>query len=123
MQPGIVPNNTQTLSGVGATNPIPFLPPSSPTSCGAVAGTRIVQPGILVTLSGGASLTYSIEVTGDDMDAKGYSPATGNWAPVVGMVGLNASIATTLGAAVTAIRLHVTSWVSGTATFQFVQLT
>jgi hypothetical protein len=78
----------------------------------------------LVFVSSGAVLTYNIEVTGDDVLAPGYSPATGNWQPIgAAFTGLSVSAVDTLGATVTAVRLHVTAWTSGTATLQFPQLT
>ena len=121
MQPG-VSSNTQSLSATGTTNPVRVYPPSYIGPSGApVYGVRAVTPGILINVSAGAALTYSIEVTGDDLDAPTYVASSGNWVPFTGLVGLSASAAATLGAAVTAIRLHVTAYTSGTATFQFVQ--
>lgn len=81
-----------------------------------------LQPGIIVTLSSGASLTYNVEVTGDDVQLPNYVEANGLWVPFTGMSGLTASAVATLGAAVRAMRLNLTGYVSGTATFQVVQL-
>ena len=79
-------------------------------------------PTLLCYVSSGASLTYSIEVTGDDMQAAGYSPSTGNWVGFTGMTGLTASAVGTLGGVVTAVRAHVTAYSSGSLTFQFPQI-
>jgi len=103
---------TQSLSATGTTVPIPVLP---------VWGNVGMLPGILVTLTSGASLTYSVEVTGDDVLASGYQASAGNWVGFSNMTGLTASNAGTLGAVVTAVRLHVTAYTSGTVTLQFVQ--
>lgn len=121
MQPGIW-TDTSSLTGIGATKPVQILRARNTGALGASFGNGLFQPGILVMLSPAASLTYSIEVTGDDLDVAGYDPSAGNWAPFSGMGNLTASASGTLGAAVTAIRLHVTSYLSGTATFQFIQL-
>jgi hypothetical protein len=102
------------LSAAGASAPFIFQP---------VAYPGALQAGILVILSSGASLTYSIEVSGDDYNAPGYNPATGNWVGFTNMVGLTASAVATLGAVVMSIRLHVTAYTSGSATLQFVQQT
>ena len=111
--------NTQSLSATGTTTPVPVI--SVTNTKGAAA--PYLQPAILVELSSGASLTYSVEVTGDDVLASNYIPATGNWVPFTNMNGLTSSATATLGAAVTGVRLHVTAYTSGTATLQFVQQT
>jgi hypothetical protein len=108
---------TQSLSAVGTTTPTPVVSLVNKTE----ASPPWLQPAIIVNLTSGASLTYSVEVTGDDVLFPGYNPATGNWAPFTNMSGLTASATGTLGAAVTAVRLHVTAYSSGTATLQFVQ--
>jgi hypothetical protein len=102
------------LSAVGVSPPVPFQP---------IAFPGALQAGIFAALSSGASLTYSIEVTGDDINAPGYNPATGNWVGFTNMTGLTASAVATLGAVVMAVRAHVTAYTSGTLTFQFVQQT
>ena len=107
------------LSAVGATTPVRII---GEYDNGYPRAPRILQPGIIAIASTGATLTYNIEVTGDDLDAAGYSAATGNWAPLNGMSGLTATAVNTLGAAVTAIRARVTAYTSGTLTFQFIQL-
>lgn len=111
--------STQSLTAVGVTTPVPVIPLVNFKTSSA----PWLQPGIIVNVSSGASLTYSVEVTGDDVLQNGYNPATGNWAPFTNMSGQTISAAGTLGAAVTAVRLHVTAYTSGTATIQFVQMT
>ena len=121
MQPGFFnsPNGTQVLAAVGSTVPVRII---GEYDNGTPRAARILQPGIIAIVSSGATLTYNIEVTGDDLDATGYSAATGNWAPLNGMSGVTATAVNTLGAAVTAIRARVTAYTSGTLTFQFIQL-
>lgn len=104
--------SSQVLSASGPSNFVAIQP----------TGTRVEPVGLLAILSSGASLTYNFEVTGDDVQAPGYSAATGNWiAPQAGWSGLTASAVETLGGYVTAVRLNVTAYTSGTVTFQVVQ--
>ena len=109
-----IQSSSVSLTAVGVSAPIVF---------NALRFSGSLEPSFLVILSSGASLTYSVEVTGDDWSAPGYNPATGNWVAFTNMSALTASAVGTLGAVVTAARLHVTAYTSGTATFQFVQQT
>jgi hypothetical protein len=77
--------------------------------------------GIMVYLTSGASLTYTIQVTADDIRATGYSPATGRWLDWDQATAKTAGVALALPFPVTAIRLNVTTWTSGTATLGLVQ--
>lgn len=120
-QPGLL-SATVTLGQAGATAPIAVAATGHVGPFNAAPSGVAYQPSILVSLSSGASLTYSIEVTGDDVVAPGYNAATGNWSTFTGMGALTASAAGTLGAAVTAVRAHITSYTSGTLTLQFVQV-
>lgn len=99
--------NTVTLSSAAASTPVLFNPVFYPGS---------LQPAFLAILSSGASMTYNIEVTGDDPP----SP-TGNWLPFTDMSALTASAAGTLGAVVMGVRARITTYGSGTLTFQFIQ--
>jgi hypothetical protein len=109
---------TQKLSALGAGAPIQVLPPAQ---AGFFSGGYL-EPGILVQLSSGASLTYNIEVSGDDALVQNYVAANGLWLPVTNMSALTASAVNTLGAVVRAIRANITIYSSGTLTFQFCQL-
>lgn len=122
MQPGLTAY-TVVVSSQAASLPTRFISPTRNSPNAQNAFSVLVLPGILVTLSAGASLTYNVEVTGDDLDQPGYNPASGTWAVFTGMGGLTASGTGSLGAAVTAVRLNVTSYSSGSATLQFVQVT
>jgi hypothetical protein len=112
-----VQTQTVTLSAVGVSSPVLFRPLLS-------SGAPLL-PSVLVFVSSGASLTYSVEVTGDYVAQLGYtnSATSGNWQPFTGMSGLTGNYANSLGAAVTALRLRVTAWTGGTVTLQFVQVT
>lgn len=120
---GSISTAQMTLSGVGAT---PCVAIYSPLVFGGGSssynGPAWLQPAVLVYVSAGASLTYSVEVTGDDLTARGYSQANGNWVAFTGLSGQTNSIAATLGAAVTCVRLHVTAYTSGSAFIEVVQM-
>lgn len=103
----------QTLNAVGPSTFMPIQP----------TGVRVEPIGLLANVSNGATLTYNFEVTGDDVQAPGYNPATGNWVAPTGWSGLTSSAVETLGGYVTAVRLNVTSYTSGSVVFQAVQVT
>lgn len=111
--------NTASLSATGSTTCVPVISVINIKT----ATAPWLQPGILVSLSSGAVLTYSVEVTGDDVLRSGYNAATGTWSPFTNMAALTTSASGTLGAAVTCIRLTVSAYTSGTATIQVVQQT
>jgi hypothetical protein len=120
-QPGMC-TATAALNAAGVTPAIIVLSPGWVGTFGKTIDVVPFQPGILVSLSAGASLTYSVEVTGDDVAVPGYNAATGNWSTFTGMGGLSVSAVGTLGAAVAAIRAHITSYSSGTLTLQVAQV-
>ena len=93
----------------------------SPTNIGNWSGGYL-QPSILVQLSSGASLTYSVEVSGNDPDNPKYVEANAVWVGFTNMTGLTASAVGTLGAIVKAVRLNCTAYTSGTITMQVVQV-
>jgi hypothetical protein len=104
-------------SALGATQPI------SPSLFYSLVNGRYssgILPGIIATVSSGASLTYNVEITGDDIDAYGYNPANGNWNIFDNMDGLTASANGTLVAAVMAFRINVTAYTSGSVNLTIV---
>lgn len=107
-----MPSQTVTLSSVAASAPLRIT--------SDMLSTSFLPFGVLCLVSGGGSLTYSVEVTGDDLGAVGYSAATGNWFPMDTMSGLTASANATLGACITGIRARISVYASGTLTAQFV---
>ena len=104
--------NGQTLGAAGASALVAIQP----------TGDRVEPIGLIANVSNGATLTYNFEVTGDDVQNPLYNPATGNWVAPQGWSALTASAVETLGGYVTAVRLNVTSYTSGTVVFQAVQV-
>jgi len=104
--------STQVLSAAGASVPVVVLPQSV---------TASLPPAIICNLSSGASMTFNVEITGDDVMATGYNSATGNWAPMSTMTGLTGSAQAALGVVITGIRVNITNYGSGALTFQFPQ--
>lgn len=96
---------------------------AGPTAPYTIQGTSTrnsghLPPGIVATLSDGAVMTYSIEVSADPVPFSANGPATplasANWAPLPNMAGLQASAAGTIPFMVSGIRARVTSYTSGT---------
>lgn len=77
-----------------------------------------LPPGIVATLSDGAVLTYSIEVTADPVPFVANGPAvplaSANWAPLPSMAAQQASAAGTILFMVSGVRARITSYTSGT---------
>lgn len=66
--------------------------------------------GLIATVSSGASLTYAVQVTADQ------TPSTnGNWNAHDVLTGLTSSANSNIAYPVTAVRLNVTNYVSGSA--------
>lgn len=72
--------------------------------------------GLICTVSGGASLTYSVQVTGDQVPSSG-----GNWNNHEIITGQTASINSNIAYPVTAVRLNVTAYSSGRVTLAVVK--
>jgi len=108
-----------TLSAVGVSPCVPVISLVNYKT----AAPPFLQPALLAFVSSGASLTYSVEVTGDDVLAPNYVSANGNFVAFTNMGGLTVSATATLGAAVTCVRLHVTSYTSGNVFLEVVQQT
>ena len=81
--------------------------------------------GIGVALSAGASLTYKVQHTLDDVldgvTLETFSPATATWYDNAVLVAKTTSSDGNYAYPVTAIRLNVTIWASGTATMTVIQ--
>lgn len=104
----ITQSQTFTVTGIGT--PFPLIPqPPTPA-----------VPGVFCFLSAGASITYTVEITADDVTVPGYVPASGHWIPLETMTALTASAAAALGMTTQGIRVNATV-VSGTLTFSLVQ--
>lgn len=85
---------------------------------------------LLVAFSAGASLTVDVQVTGDDVGANvgnnysvssGYVSASGHWNAHDTLQGLTASANGNIVYPVTAVRLHPTSYSSGSATLSVIE--
>jgi hypothetical protein len=74
-----------------------------------------------VDLSAGATLTYTVEYTLDDVFSPTFNPATATWYSTTGLTALSADAAGGITVPVTAVRLNVTAWTSGTAVFTVIQ--
>lgn len=77
--------------------------------------------GLGVVLSPGATLTYTVEHTFDDVFASGFNPATATWFPNATLTAQTTSKDSNYAYPVTAVRLNVTAWTSGTATITVIQ--
>lgn len=75
---------------------------------------------LAVTLSSGAVLTYSVQYTTDDVFSSSFNASTANWTDVSTMSGLTASSTASLVTPVTAVRLKVTAYTSGSATLKVI---
>jgi hypothetical protein len=101
----------QTATAAGA------LPP-------VILNNLAVSPfnvGVGVVLSAGASLTYTVEHTFDDVFAPTFNPATATWFPNSGLTAQTTSKDGNYTAPVAAVRLNVTAFTSGTATLVLIQ--
>jgi hypothetical protein len=74
-----------------------------------------------VVLSVGATLTYTVEHTFDDVYANTFNPATATWFANSGLASKTTSLDGNYAFPVTAIRLNVTSYTSGSATMTVIQ--
>ena len=117
MQPG-VSATTEIITGIGSSAPVLVFNPIAGTYGGAYPSQ---QPSILAFVTG--TVTYNIEVTGDDVTVTGYNAAAGNWQAIPQQAGVSISSVNTLGAVVTAIRARTLTGTTGTLVFQFVQFT
>jgi hypothetical protein len=77
--------------------------------------------GIGCALSAGASLTYKLQYTYDDVQAAAFSPATAVWFDHATLVSKTTSSDGNIVVPVTAVRLNVTPYTSGTVTMTVIQ--
>jgi len=99
-----------TVGAEGASAPIPLDHYRDPFNVG-----------VAVVLSSGASLTYSVEHTFDDVFAKDFNPSTATWFTNSGLGAKTASLDGNYAFPVTAVRLNVTSYTGGDATMTVIQ--
>lgn len=99
-----------TLSSVTVSAPIPLDTYADPFSVG-----------IGVAMSAGASLTYNVQHTFDDVFSESFNPSTATWFTNSGLSAKTTSSDGNYSAPVTAIRLQVTAYVGGSATMTVIQ--
>lgn len=98
---------TQTVTGVGVSAPIPWDNYISPFNIGF---------GVKVT----GTVNYTVQHTFDDVQANGYTPASGTWYNHPDVAAQTANADGNYAFPVTAIRLNVASG-SGSATLTAIQ--
>lgn len=99
----------KTLTAAGSTAPIPLdLYPYTTIS-------------VAVTLSSGASLTYTVEHTYDDVFSESFNPATATWFPNTDLTNDTANGETSYLSPITGVRLRVSAYTSGSATINILQ--
>lgn len=99
----------KTLAAAGVTPPIPM-------------NVHIVANiSISVVLAPTSTLTYSVEHTFDDVFAEGFDPDTATWFPNDVLTGQTASADGNYAFPVTAIRLNVSAFTSGSAAITVIQ--
>ncbi len=96
----------------------------SATTSAVVPLDQYISPfnvGLGIVLSAGANLTYKVQHTFDDVFAPTFDPATATWFDNATITGKTASFDGNYSFPVSAIRLNVTPWTSGTATLNVLQ--
>lgn len=96
----------------------------SQTTSTVVPMDQYISPfnvGISVDLSAGASLTYTVEHTFENVFADGWNPASAKWYSHSSLAAKTASSDGNYAYPVSAIRLNVTVYSSGTATMNVLQ--
>lgn len=99
-----------TVGAVAVSNPIPLNNYTSPFNVG-----------IGVDVSAGATLTYSVEHTYDDVFAANFVPASAVWYANSGITAQTGDKDGSYASPVTAVRLNMTAWTTGTATMTVIQ--
>ena len=77
--------------------------------------------GIGISLSAGASLTYTVEYTYDDIQSPTFSPATATWFSVTNLSAKTTSADGSILAPCTGLRLNIGVYASGSATITAIQ--
>jgi len=77
--------------------------------------------GLSVVLSAGASLTYTVQHTFDDVQSPTFDPATATWFPHATLGAKTATSDGNYAFPITALRLNVTAYGGGNATMTAIQ--
>ena len=99
-----------TVGAVAVSAPIPLNNYSTPFSVG-----------VGCDVSAGATLTYSVEHTYDDVFAAGFVPASATWFANAGITAQTGDKDGNYAAPVVAVRLNVTAWTPGSVTMTVIQ--
>lgn len=96
----------------------------SATSSAVIPLDQYISPfnvGLAAVLSAGASLTYTVEHTLDDVFAPTFNAATATWFPHATLAAKTASSDGNYAYPVSAIRIRVSIFASGTVTLNVMQ--
>lgn len=96
----------------------------SATTSAVIPMDQYISPfnvGLSVNLSAGAGLTYTVEHTFDDVYSPTFDPATAKWYSHATLASKTSSADGNYAYPVSAIRLNVTPYTSGTATLNVLQ--
>lgn len=77
--------------------------------------------GIGCALSAGATLTYTLQYTYDDVQAAGFNPATATWFDHATLAAKTTSSDGNIVVPVAAVRLNVTAYTSGSVVMTVIQ--
>lgn len=97
---------------------------SSATSGAVIPLDQYIDPfnvSVAVVVSAGATLTFTVEHTYDDVFASTFSAASATWFPNSALAAKTASTEGNYVLPVTAIRLRVSAYTSGNATINVLQ--
>lgn len=78
---------------------------------------------LLADVSAGGNLTYKVQYTADDIFDSTWNPATANWQDHSVLTAQTASNNSNLAFPVTAVRLNVTAYTSGSVRLAVIQAT
>lgn len=97
---------------------------SSATTSNVIPLDQYISPfniGLGISLSAGASLTYTVQHTLDDVYSPTFDPATARWFSHATLVDKTTSFDGNYAFPITAVRLNVTVYTSGSATMTVIQ--
>lgn len=100
----------QTVSSLANSTPIPLDTYQDPFNVSVAA-----------VLSGGASLTYTVQHTFDDVFAKDFDPSTATWFNHASLASKTTSSDGNYAFPVRAVRISVGAYTSGSVTFTVIQ--
>lgn len=99
-----------TVGAVGSSSVIPLNTYANPFNLG-----------IGCNVSSGATLTYTVQHTFDNVQSESFNPSTATWFSQTALANQTADKDGSYLFPVTAVRLTVTAWTSGTVTMTVIQ--